>query len=100
MTDPTNTLPTPYQSGMLKPCPFCGVIPKIERKDSGILRYRVYCRDSNEQNWYDHIEYGQVFYRTNPESLTRAWNRYVDKHLKRIERNEQSRTKMQWREME
>jgi len=24
MTDPTNTLPTSYQSGMLKPCPFCG----------------------------------------------------------------------------
>ena len=24
MTEPTNTLPTPYQSGMLKPCPFCG----------------------------------------------------------------------------
>ena len=24
MTDPTNTLPTPYQTGVLKPCPFCG----------------------------------------------------------------------------
>lgn len=24
MTDPTNTLPTPNQSGTLKPCPFCG----------------------------------------------------------------------------
>lgn len=26
MTEPTNTLPEPYQSGMLKPkpCPFCG----------------------------------------------------------------------------
>ena len=24
MTDPTNTLPTPCQSGMLEPCPFCG----------------------------------------------------------------------------
>lgn len=24
MTDSTNTLPGPYQSGRLKPCPFCG----------------------------------------------------------------------------
>jgi len=26
---PTNTLPVPRQSGRLKPCPFCGAIPKV-----------------------------------------------------------------------
>ena len=35
----------------LRGCPFCGVVPKIECKDSGILKYRVQCRDSNEENW-------------------------------------------------
>lgn len=30
MTDPTNTIPESYQSGMLKPCPFCKSIVETE----------------------------------------------------------------------
>lgn len=30
MTDPTNTIPTPYQIGTLKPCPYCGSMIEME----------------------------------------------------------------------
>ena len=35
MTESTNTLPEPYQSGRLKPCPFCGVAMESRESEEG-----------------------------------------------------------------
>ena len=43
MTDPTNTIPTPYQSGRLKPCPFCQS-EDIQAFDIGET-FILYCND-------------------------------------------------------
>lgn len=39
-TDPTNTLPEPHQSGMLKPCPFCGMTVHWDDLD-GIIHDKI-----------------------------------------------------------
>ena len=47
MTDPTNTLPTPYQSVRLKPCP-CGsedIQHSYGQIDGNVKGYTILCRD-------------------------------------------------------
>lgn len=40
MADPTSTLPAPYQSGRLKPCPFCGSEAQADNSDD---MWAVFC---------------------------------------------------------
>ena len=57
MTDPTNTIPAPYQSGKveLKPCPFCGGEPYIAKRrfswtdDDEAVYYGVGCKKCRVQ---------------------------------------------------
>ena len=70
MTEPTNTLPEPYQSGMLKPCPFCGsndIFFDYEEDGSCCIR----CTDCGAQvgHYRD--------YMSDNEDIAGLWNRRV-----------------------
>lgn len=96
MTDPTNTLPTPYQSGRLKPCPYCGSAPVIMTRP--FYRWRLYfikCgqiqKDGSKgctSSWFG-PGYDTVFSR---EKAIRRWNREVDRTIKEMNRQ----SKNQW----
>ena len=75
MTDPTNTLPEPYQSVRLKPCPFGGGEPiedweREEREGDEvgpIISWSVYCTKC----------YAEVFSCQSREDAQEKWNRRV-----------------------
>lgn len=67
MTDPTNTLPIPCQSGMLSPCPFCGTPNPVIIKD-GHWPIEIHCT-----NW----ECMAMIVGEEIEYTIRHWNRRV-----------------------
>lgn len=70
MTDPTNTLPEPYQSGTLESCPFCGspgYVYAKQGKSKGL--YDVGCTK------FGCLKMQQSF--RSAEEATEAWNRRV-----------------------
>lgn len=76
MTDPTNTLPEPHQSGRIKPCPFCGGKPiedweRAEREGDEvgpIISWSYYCTEC----------YAEVFSCESQEDARAKWNRRVN----------------------
>ena len=94
MTEPTNTIPTPYQSGMLKPCPFCGRNMKYKELQWAFV-WDVFIEHDYDKSklftpcpmkFYRHIEWrnrnsGEIikeeFVNTRKQRFVEDWNRRV-----------------------
>lgn len=95
MTDPTNTLPTPCQSGMLKPCPFCGRNMKY-KEIRGAFVWDVFIEHDYDKSklyipcpmaFYAHIPWkdrssGEVF---NEDWVKRKKQQFIDTWNRRVE---------------
>jgi len=67
---PTSTLPAPYQSGRLKPCPFCGQNVTIGTNGGTPALYRIV----HPNTGCIIPEFGPAYFR-NSSSLVMLWNR-------------------------
>ena len=94
MTEPTNTLPTPYQPGTLKPCPFCGRNMKYKELRWAFV-WDVFIEHDYDTSklyircpmaFYTHIEWkyrdsGEIvkeeFVNARKQRFVEAWNRRV-----------------------